>query len=133
MKFNKTVQYAIVSLQYMAQQGKTTPLASHIIAGAVNVPERFLLKILKPLVNNQILRSTKGPNGGYSLVKDVSKVTLLEIVESLDGPLNGSCESQILDGVASQLCNLSKKHLGNIKLSDLFKEHKGKNLSAVLA
>jgi Rrf2 family protein len=70
----------------MAQQKvQNVPVASHDIADERGIPERFLLKVLKPLVTNRILLSVKGPHGGYRLARQPSDITMLEIVEAVDG------------------------------------------------
>ena len=48
------------------------------------MPERFLLQILRRLVTQGVLRSTRGIEGGYALSKPPSQITLLDIVESFD-------------------------------------------------
>ena len=57
------------------------------MARDLDLPERFLVKILGLLVNAGILRSVKGPNGGYTLARPAKEVTLLEILEAVDGPI----------------------------------------------
>ena len=64
-------------------------MASHNIAAARGIPERFLLKVLKPLVSARVLLSIKGPNGGYRLAKPADEITMLEILEAVDGPIRG--------------------------------------------
>jgi Rrf2 family protein len=66
------------------EQGKLFP--SHTIAQADGTPDRFLLKILKPLVSARMLRSVKGPHGGYKLARPPEDITLLDIIEAVDGP-----------------------------------------------
>src|SRR5437879_13666166 len=73
----------------MATQKQNKPVASHHIAKARGIPERFLLKVLKPLVSARVLHSIKGPNGGYRLARSASDISMLEIIEAVDGPLRG--------------------------------------------
>lgn len=51
------------------------------------MPERFLLQILRNLVTHGILRSTRGVDGGYALIRPPEDVSLLEVIEAIDGPL----------------------------------------------
>jgi Rrf2 family protein len=69
----------------MAQRSQNGPLASHDIADERGIPKRFLLKVLKPLVNNNILVSVKGPHGGYRLARPASEISVLEVIEAADG------------------------------------------------
>lgn len=55
------------------------------ISGELDLPAPFLAKILQVLAKNKLLNSSKGPNGGFSLAKDASKITLYEIIRVIDG------------------------------------------------
>src|SRR5947208_6090765 len=87
MKLTRASSYALHAIEYMAANKVQKPLASHHIAEARKIPGRFLLKVLKPLVSARVLHSVKGPNGGYRLARPATQITLLEIVEAVDGPL----------------------------------------------
>ncbi|SMD14667.1 transcriptional regulator, BadM/Rrf2 family [Rhizobium sp. RU36D] len=57
------------------------------IAVRNNIPKKFLDTILLELRNTGILRSKKGPNGGYSLSKPASEIMIGQVIRTLDGPL----------------------------------------------
>jgi Rrf2 family protein len=113
----------------MANQRKDHPTASHHIAQKRGIPERFLLKVLKPLVSARILYSVKGPNGGYRLARSPNDITLLEIVEAVDGPVRGHAPmghddphnalNRRLEHICNQAAEHTRKQLGKIKLSEL--------------
>src|SRR5947209_19341605 len=89
MKLTRASSYALHAVVHMAVQKIDKPVASHHIADARGIPERFLLKVLKPLVSARVLDSVKGPHGGYKLRKQPSDITMLDIVEAVDGPIRG--------------------------------------------
>src|SRR3989440_4556233 len=89
MKLTRASSYALHAIEYMAAHKMQKPVASHHIAQARGIPERFLLKVLKPLVSVRVLLSIKGPNGGYRLAKPAHDISLLEILEAGDGPIRG--------------------------------------------
>src|SRR5947209_12411303 len=89
MKLTRASSYALHAVAFMASQKHDKPVASHNIAQARGIPERFLLKVLKPLVSARVLLSIKGPNGGYRLAKPGSEINMLEILEAVDGPIRG--------------------------------------------
>src|SRR5437588_7469747 len=90
MKLTRASSYALHAVVFMAAQKQPNkPVASHNIAKARGIPERFLLKVLKPLVSARLLMSIKGPNGGYRLARAANEITLLEVVEAVDGPIQG--------------------------------------------
>jgi len=51
------------------------------------MPERFLLQVLRNLVNHGLLKSTRGVEGGYFLLRPPGEISLLHIIEATDGPL----------------------------------------------
>lgn len=57
------------------------------IARAMDLPTRYLPQLLAPLVHRGLLAATAGPDGGYALARDPADVTLLEVIEAAEGPL----------------------------------------------
>jgi Rrf2 family transcriptional regulator, iron-sulfur cluster assembly transcription factor len=98
---SNSCRYGIRAVIYLANQplsdGKT---GIKKISKDLNLPTPFLAKILQQLAKKKILSSSKGPHGGFSLLKDPRKITLLDIVNTIDGQdvftnclmHNGSCE-----------------------------------------
>jgi Rrf2 family protein len=133
MKLTRASSYALHALEYMAVRGEDRPVASHHIAEAKKIPERFLLKVLKPLVSAHVLRSVKGPNGGYRLARPASKITVLEVVEAVEGPIRGQAPlaqepnhggfDTRIGEVCDQAATLLRKQLGKVKVSDLIEKN----------
>jgi Rrf2 family protein len=130
MKLSQASRNALHAVEYLAELGEDRPVPSHRIAEARKLPERFLLKALKPLVSARILRSVKGPHGGYRLSRPASKITLLEVVEAVDGPIRGQAPlaqdraregglDARLEAVCDQAAGAVRKQLGKVRLSDL--------------
>src|SRR5262245_16447242 len=84
MHLTRASSYAISALVYMAKQKGNPPVASHTVAKATHSPERFLLKVLKPLASRGVLRSLRGPHGGYQLAKPAQEISILEVVEAVE-------------------------------------------------
>jgi Rrf2 family protein len=128
MKLTRASSYALHAVAHMAAVGEDRPLASHHIAGARGIPDRYLLKVLKPLVSARILRSVRGPNGGYRLAKPATKITMLEVVEAVDGPIRGQATlvgegkdglDARLESICDHAAEQARKHLGKVRISDL--------------
>lgn len=129
MKLTRASSYALHAVAFMASQKQSKPVASHHIAQARGIPERFLLKVLKPLVSARVLHSVKGPNGGYRLARAASDISMLEVVEAVDGPIRGQAPLSTLEGDGQldkkleQICNASadqiRKQLQKVRLADL--------------
>src|SRR5438270_10530105 len=129
MKLTRASSYALHAVAYMAtQKQQDKPIASHHIAAARKIPERFLLKVLKPLVSARVLLSIKGPNGGYRLAKAPDKITMAEIVEAVDGPIRGQAPfseesngplNHKLETICRDAANAVKKQLEKVSIADL--------------
>ena len=130
MKLSRASSYAIAYLAHLAREKPDKPVASHEVAREKDLPERFLLKLLKPLVDDGILRSVRGPNGGYLLARPAKDVTLLEVVEAVDGPFHGDAgttgkEGATLDKRLQAVCDetlaLVRERLAKVTLAELVK------------
>ena len=129
MKLTRASSYALHAVAYMAAQKQGKPIPSHLIARARSIPERFLLKVLKPLVSARVLVSVKGPNGGYRLARPASQVSLLDVIEAVDGPVRGqaplsqdesdSAINRKLEAVCKQIAEGMRRQLEKVHVSDL--------------
>ncbi len=89
------------------------------------MPERFLLQILRNLVTHGILRSTRGVDGGYALVRPADQISLLDVIEAIEGPYDsdgGAVSVEAIDKLREALEEVTKTTRGQleaIKLSHL--------------
>jgi len=121
--------YAIHAIAYMAEQANPRPVASHDIARARGIPERFLLKVLKPLADRKILVSMKGPNGGYRLARTPTQISLLDVIEAVDGPIRGQVPmtesasnqkvDQRLQTISDQTADGVRRQLQKVSIAEL--------------
>jgi Rrf2 family protein len=130
MKLTHACGYAIHAVVYLAKHKEDNLVASRQIANAQGLPERFLVKVLKPLVSAQVLQSLRGPNGGYRLARPPRSITLLEIVEAVEGPIRGQVPlleatngddrfTRRLEAVCTETADLVRERLQKVRLSDL--------------
>ncbi|MEJ5189641.1 Rrf2 family transcriptional regulator [Treponema sp. J25] len=84
--FSDASMLGIHALMYLAQY-RGERVQTKEIASYLGISENHLAKVMQNLVRNQLVRSVKGPAGGFSLAKDPQNVTLKEIIEVIDGPL----------------------------------------------
>jgi Rrf2 family transcriptional regulator, cysteine metabolism repressor len=127
MKLSRTVAYAIQATLQLAQSNSDNPVPCSQLAAEGHMPERFLLQILRHLVTHGILHSTRGVEGGYMLDRKPEQVSLLDVIEAIEGPLASALPAA--DGHASYEVKLRKaldqitctvrQQLEAIKLSDL--------------
>jgi Rrf2 family transcriptional regulator, iron-sulfur cluster assembly transcription factor len=83
---SNSCRYGLRAIIYIAckQQGNNKT-GIRQISKDLDLPTPFLGKILQQLAKQKILKSLKGPHGGFSLLKDSKKITILEIVKIIDG------------------------------------------------
>jgi Rrf2 family protein len=87
MKISRSTGYALVAVGYVAQHYKDGAVLAQRVSEEYDIPLEYLLKILQQLVRASVLRSKRGPRGGFFLAQDAEKITMLQIIEAVDGPL----------------------------------------------
>lgn len=129
MKLSRTIGYAIQAALQLAAAPPGTKLTCHEMAEAGRMPERFLLQILRSMVTKGILRSTRGVNGGYTMIREPESVSLLDIVEAVEGSIGFDLPQPAIGHVAAYrtLTDVEEKirhEMDAVKLSDLMASHK---------
>lgn len=84
---SRKADYAVRSMAYLAQFPERRVLIAEI-AQEVAAPRSFLSKIMKQLVEGELVRSQTGPGGGYQLTRPASKISFRDILELVEGPWN---------------------------------------------
>ena len=89
MKISRSTGYALLAVGYISKHKEEKIILSQTISKAYDIPLEYLLKILQQLVKANVLRSKRGPRGGFSLAKPPTKISMLQIIEAVDGPMEG--------------------------------------------
>ena len=87
MRISRASTYALLATVQLSESSASPPIPCSQLAQLGDMPERFLLQVLRNLVNEGLLKSTRGVDGGYRLAKPLSQITMLDIVEAIDGPV----------------------------------------------
>jgi Rrf2 family cysteine metabolism transcriptional repressor len=82
--------YALSALVELHRQGTAGPVPIAELARRREIPVQFLEQLFATLRRAGILRSQRGVKGGYTLARPADEVTVLELVELLDGPVGSS-------------------------------------------
>jgi Rrf2 family protein len=88
MRMNRSTGYAVLAVGYIAQHKEEPIILSQTISKEYKIPVEYLLKIMQQLVRANILRSKRGPRGGFSLARATTKITMLDIIEAVEGPID---------------------------------------------
>jgi len=109
--------YAIRALTELARVGGAgggAPVPIGELARRRDIPVQFLEQLFAVLRRAGILRSQRGVKGGYAFARDPSEVTVLEVVELLDGPLGGGAESIFAEAAAAARAVLAKATISDV-------------------
>lgn len=128
LQLSRTVDYAVRATIQLAQSEATGPVPCSQLAKEGQMPERFLLQILRNLVTHGILRSTRGVVGGYCLQRPPEQISLLDVIEAIEGPQ--ATEATLGEGLSlnlqtrlnaalQQVANTTRQQLEAIKFSHL--------------
>ncbi|MBU0672962.1 MAG: Rrf2 family transcriptional regulator [Candidatus Margulisbacteria bacterium] len=88
MNFSIKVQYGIQAALELAKKFNAGPVQIGDIARSQMIPVRYLEQLLLILKRRHLLSSLRGKEGGYNLAKHPSDISVLEVIEALDGPIN---------------------------------------------
>ncbi len=87
MQITRATDYAVRVMIHMTTLPPRTRIAVPEVARGIQAPESFVSKILQQLVQQGMVASYRGSGGGFELAVDPNNVTLLQIVEMVEGPL----------------------------------------------
>lgn len=87
MQITRQADYAVRAVLYLTQLGPDQRAATSQIAMEQQIPPSFLAKIVSQLSVAGLLQTSRGARGGVSLAKAPNEISLLEVVEAIDGPI----------------------------------------------
>lgn len=99
MKISATTQYGLVAVGYIAQNssGFKDTVTAKSISTEYGITWEYLLRVLQELARANVLRSMRGPHGGFTLARPASEISMLDVIEALEGPMSANVE---IDGQA---------------------------------
>jgi Rrf2 family cysteine metabolism transcriptional repressor len=106
--------YALKALAELGRTGDASPVPIGELARRRDIPVQFLEQLFATLRRAGILRSQRGVKGGYSFDREPATVSVLEVVELLDGPLGRDAE-----GVFAEAAAAARTVLGETTIADV--------------
>src|SRR5882672_7904097 len=107
LKLTKKADYGLMAMKHLAEHAEQGACSSKDVADSYHIPHELLAKILQRLVKAGLLHSQHGTNGGYTLARDAKKISALEVIRVIDGPLFiTSCVTVRGDCDQSDLCTI---------------------------
>ena len=84
-------RYAVVAMAELARSGdRPVPIAA--VAERRGMPVQFLVQLFSTLRRSGLLESYRGTKGGYALARPANEITVLEVVQALDGKVGEECK-----------------------------------------
>ena len=108
LRLSEAASLALHAAAYLAGNGKS-PHANKHIAEALKVSPAHLCKVLRSLSRSGLLKSVRGPQGGFALKRSPEDISLLEVFESVEGPIT---DRECL--LPERLCNGNRCIFGGI-------------------
>jgi len=87
MQITRQADYAVRAVLYLSKIGPDMRAATSQIAHEQQIPPSFLAKIVSQLSVARLLQTSRGARGGVSLARSPEQISLLEVVEAIDGPI----------------------------------------------
>ena len=97
MRISVKVDYAVRAMCQLAAETADSdePVKADVLARAQGIPVKFLLGILADLKRAHLLRSQRGADGGYSLARPATEISLADVIRAIDGPLANVHDSSL--------------------------------------
>ena len=123
LKLTKRSDYGLIALRHLAVNGPASVVTAKEISDKYKIPQPLLAKVLQTLTRGGFLAAAQGAKGGYRLARPASKITTLDVVRAIDGPViltscsthDGSCDQ---DAVCTVKAPLGVVHEEILKLLD---------------
>ena len=136
MKVSTKGRYGLRTLMDIAIHQENGPVNLNEIAERQSISAKYLWQIVNLLKTAGFVRGTRGPNGGYTLLLDPSEITLIHVIETLEGPLSlvecvdstGTCshtEDCVAHSVWTEVSQAIRSSLQKITLAEILRRHAG--------
>jgi len=87
LRLSKKADYGLIALMHLASREAGRSASAKEIADAYSLPLPLLAKVLQKLTRQGFLAAVHGTNGGYRLARDAARISTLEVIRAIDGPV----------------------------------------------
>ncbi len=131
MQITRQADYAVRAVLYLARLGTAERAATSTVAEEQRIPPSFLAKIISQLSIAGLLHTSRGARGGVTLAREPKDITLLEVIEAIDGPIQlNECVGE--DALCSFDEDCPLKPVWSEAQTELVKRLKGTNFATLL-
>ncbi len=129
-KMNRKLEYSLMALKHMSRKMPGELTSAKEVSDSYHAPFDATARMMQLMAQHGILRSEQGANGGYQITKDLSKVTLQDLIDIVQGPTkiakcmqrDEPCELESSCNIISPVQTLNQKlseFYSNLSLRDL--------------
>ncbi len=140
IKINRKIEYALMAIKHMSVKREGDLTSAKEVSDAHSAPQEAMARVLQILANSKILKSGHGAQGGYQIGSDLSKVSMLELIEIFDGPVRlakclnqkNACDLQSNCNIIDPISVLDRKlrnFYQDLNLKELIEAKPSKRLS----
>src|SRR5246500_5303356 len=86
-RLSKKADYGLIAMKHLAMHSDAS-ISAREIAAEYHIPAELLAKVLQKLARKGLLVSQQGMNGGYVLARDPARISIVDVVEALEGPIS---------------------------------------------
>jgi Rrf2 family protein len=104
-QLSKKADYGLIALKHLAQHSAES-ISAREIAAHYHIPAELLAKVLQRLARKGLLVSQHGINGGYVLARDPASISIVDVLEALDGPISITPCERGEDCQQMQMCSV---------------------------
>jgi Rrf2 family protein len=126
LRISRKIDYGLRAMIYLSSITQDAVVPFREIARQMDVPEDFLAKILKTLVDQNLVKSTRGPHGGYALARSPAEISFLDVIEAVEGPiaLNVCLDGEDACGHSTACTMVSVWRLGQERMLEVYRQAK---------
>ena len=123
MQITRQADYAARAVLHLARAGNNEQVSTGHVAKEQSIPPAFLPKIISQLSIAGILQTSRGARGGIKLAREPQNITLLDVIEAIDGPIQlnvcvrweGTCLFEDNCPIQSVWCDIQKEMIAKLK------------------
>ena len=130
LRLSKKADYALIAMKHLARKAGAQSTSAREIAEQYDIPIELLAKVLQRLVRTGLLVSTQGTRGGYMLSRAPKAISVVDVVQAIDGPFSvtacstekNDCEQYSKCSVRDSLWQIRERiaaALGTVTLSEM--------------